>query len=365
MTVINMPLDYNEAEYIELAKDGEDGYFWKQLIPMDYELDYKGRHLKFDAPYLRNIKKAFEDNALGQQTAFQLANDDNDHDTEADRSSGRHYDPQRYRGEVSKLAINNRGLFGRFKLTKDGTQLIDTNKKLGVSVSLRENYPSHNGTKYPVVMRHVLGTLDPKIRNMGDWQKEVIALTDDKDEEVIDLTAPAETENKSEETSAEGDNVTVSKAEYEKMQKELKEFQDAEKEVETWINEDEDDEGKSEDDKDMSNEVKTDPRIIELSNKVAKSEWKAERGDFLRAGVPVKMLDLADQVMSDGASTYDISLSNNETVDSKDLIRKILNEARGTIDLSGESGHGVSEDEKDAEKNARESFEQSFMNELF
>lgn len=362
MTVINMPIDYTDAEYIELSDS--EGYFWKQLIPMNYKLDYKGRKLNFDEDYLRNIKKAFEENALGQQTAFQLANDDNEHDTVVDRATGRNYDPQRFRGEVEKLAINSRGLFGRFKLNKDGTQLIDNNKGLGVSVSLRENYPSHNGQKYPVVMRHVLGTLDPKIRSMGDWQKEVIALTDDKDEEVIDLTTAQTTENTEVDNSGESggeETVTVKKSDYDKLQTDLKEYQDAEREVDSWIEEDDDDDS----DTNMSNEPKADPRIIELSNKVAKSEWKAERADLVRAGVPNKMLDLAAEVMEDGASTYDIQLSNNETVDSKDLIRKILNEAKGTVDLSEESGHGVSEDEKKEEQSARDAFTSNFMNDLF
>lgn len=355
MTVINMPVDYTDAEYIELAE--EDGYFWKQLIPMNYSLDYKGRKLKFDEPYLRNIKKAFEENALGQQTAFQLANDDNEHDTAEDKAKGNFYDPKRYNGEVSRLAINNRGLFGRFKLTKDGTKLIDDNKKLGVSVSLRENFPSHNGQTYPVVMRHVLGTLDPKIRNMGDWQKEVIALTNDKDEEVIDLTVPTAADTDTPNT--EGDKILVSKSEWETAQTELKEFKEAEAQIESWMEE--------EDESDVTemSEPQVDPKVIELSNKVAKSEWRAERADLMRAGVPGAMLDLATPVMEDGYGVYDISLSNEETVDSKDLIRKILNEAKGYVDLSEEQGHGLSKEEKDQAENAYNEFEKSFMNDLF
>jgi hypothetical protein len=359
MTVINMPVDYTDAEYIELAD--EEGYFWKQLIPMNYSLDYKGRKLKFDETYLRNIKKAFEENALGQQTAFQLANDDNEHDTAEDRAAGRHFDPKRYNGEVSRLAINNRGLFGRFKLTKEGTKLIDDNKKLGVSVSLRENYPSHNGQTYPVVMRHVLGTLDPKIRNMDAWQKEVIALTNDKDEEVIDLTTaaqPADTDT----PPGDGENVSVSKAEYERMQSELKEYKDAESQIESWLEEEDDNES---DETSLSNQPQVDPQIIALSNKVAKSEWNAERANLMRAGVPGAMLDLATPVMEDGYGAYDIELSNNETVDSKDLIRKILNEAKGYVDLAEEQGHSLSKEERDAETNAYNDFEKSFMNDLF
>lgn len=357
MTVINMPLDYNEAEYIELAKEGteDSGYFWKQLIPMNYNLNYKGRQLKFDESYLRNIKKAFEEDALGEQTAFQLANDGNEHDTEDDKRAGRNYDPERYRGAVQNLAINSRGLFGKFKLTGDGAKTINENKKLGVSVSLRENFESDNGKKYPVVMRHVLGTLDPKIRRMGAWQKELISLTADKDEEVIDLTTPTDTAEK----------VEIDKSELETLRSELKEFKDAEEVIDSWANEADDDEDSEEEEETTSLSNVTDPRIIELSNKVAASEWRAERAELVRAGVPNKMLDLAATVMADGASTYDISLSNDETVDSKDLIRKILNEAKGTIDLSGENGHSLSQDERNEEKKAYDGFESSFMNDLF
>jgi hypothetical protein len=362
MTVIHMPMDYSDAEYIDLS--AEDGYFWKQLIPMGYELDYKGRKLKFDKHYLSNIKTAFEENALGQQTAFQLATDANEHDTDADKLAGRHYDPKRFQGDVEQLAINNRGLYGKFKLTKDGTKIISDNPRLGVSVSLKEGFKSHDGKTYPVVMRHVLGTLDPKIRDMGDWQKDYIALSetyDDKsDEEVIDLTAPGATETKqpadTQTPTADGENVTVKKSDYEKMQQDLQEYQDAEKEIESWLEEDDDDDT-------VDQAAPVDPKLIELSNQVAASQWEAERDKLLRKGVPVKMLDLATEVMSDGYSDYTIQLSNEKTVDSKDLIRKLLHEAEGAIDLSEEQGHGVSNDE--GENEARDQYIENFMRDLF
>lgn len=360
MTVIHMPVNSTDAEYIELA--AEDGFFWKQLIPMGYELDYKGRKLKFDEKYLRNVKTAFEENALGQQTAFQLATDANEHDTAIDKAMGRNYDPKRFQGDVQQLAINSRGLYGKFKLTKDGAQLINNNNRLGVSVSLKEGYKSHNGTEYPVVMRHVLGTLDPKIRNMSDWQKDYIDASetyDDKDDEVIDLTAPQTEEKPTETPPAEGENVTVSKADYEKMQADLKEYQDAETEIESWLEEDDNEE------ETVDQSAPVDPQLIELSNKVAASEWKAARADFVRKGVPQAMLDLATEVMSDGYSDQTISLSNSKTVDPKELILKLLHEAEGTVDLSEESGHSRSESEQKAENDAYSSFEANFMNDIF
>jgi hypothetical protein len=361
MTVIHMPINTDDAEYIDMS--GEDGYFWKQLIPMNYSLDYKGKKLLFDEQYLRNIKKAYEENALGQQTAFQLASDANEHDTAEDRALGRNYDPRRFHGDVSQLAVNSRGLYGRFKLTKDGTKLISDNPKLGVSVSLKEGYKSHNGKEYPVVMRHVLGTLDPKIRSMGDWQKDLITLTDDAEDEVIDLTTavPQKTEgDNGQNKDGQSTDTAALQAELERLRGELKEYQDAEATIDEWMNAEDDDDEESEDST-VNQSIPVDPKLIQLSNEVAEARWEKTKAEYLGRGVPRKMLDLCDEVMSDGYSDNTIQLSNSKTVDPKELIKAVLREAEGLVDLSEEHGHSVPNEEKTAETE----YIDNFMREYF
>lgn len=362
MTIIQTPVDNTEIEYLELSE--EDGTFWKQIIPMNYKLNYEGKDYLFDKSALESVKQAFNDKAVVDQTAFQLANDKNQHDSEEDIAAGRHYDPKRYAGEIEKLIINSRGLFGKVRATKDGAKLLQDNPKLGVSASLIPNYEK-DGKKYPLAMRHLLGTLDPKIKGMSGWTRNELLLSNviDENEEVIDLTTPTKPEeNTPTDTGVDPNKVSVDKAEYEAAMAELKEFKEAESTVDEWLKEQEE----SGNPVSLSNESpKRDPEIIRLSNEIAESKWEAKRADFMRKGVPMKMLDLATEVMKDGAGQTTINLSNDKTVDPKDLITQILHEAEGFVDLSEESGHSLSTEEHDAEKRHYDSFEKEFMNDLF
>lgn len=356
MTVINTPMDYTEAEHINLSD--ADGVFWKQIIPMNKEIVYNGHRIKFDANYLRQVKDSFDARVL-DQTAFQLANDSNQHDTPGQPIT-QNFDPQRYRGEVDKLALNNRGLFAKFKLTKDGAELIRKNPKLGVSASLKPNYVDSDGKVHPVVLRHVLGTLDPKIKGMSPWSKDEIALAvaDDENEEVIDLAA-ADTDTPAGDEGTE-DKVTIDKSVFDRMETQLRELQEGEALLDEILAEEDDEE--TEDNKvSLSNE---DPRITEALTKVAKSEWRAQRMEYVNKGVPAKMLDLATPVM-ESPDDFTINLSSGDSIDPRQTIHELLKQAEGAIDLSAESGHGMSADEKKAEQDEIDAMVDDFTRDLF
>lgn len=351
MTVIKTPLQEGEVELSEGDK------YWKLVLPLNYNLNYNGRQIRFDKKYLENVKQAFDDQVM-DQVAFQLANDDNAHDTDEDRRKGRHYDPQRFRGDIDQLEIrDNRsdgynGLWARLAPTEAGLKLINDNKKLGVSASLRESY-SHNGKVYPVVLRHVLGTLDPKIKGMGTWEKAEVSLSndDDKNEEVIDLTAPTDTkpEDKATETESteQTETVTVPKAEWdgvlEYINTRKQEDADAEKAIQEMAAEG------NEDETELSE--KPDPKYIELSNSVASERFERRADQWRREGVPNKMIELSRPVLSSGES-FDIELSNGNKVDTKAVISAMLDEAKGSIDLSEQQTNTANQEEKDEEAKA-------------
>lgn len=351
MPVLKTPLSTGE---VELSSDGK--YYWKQIIPLDYKLDYAGRKLNFNAAYLNDIVNAFKDNALGQQTAFQLADDDNSHDTDADKKAKRHFDPQRFRGDIADVEVrtngSNPGLWAKFDLTPEGLDLIKKNNKLGVSASLREQYPSHNGKVYPVVLRHVLGTIDPKIRGMGNWEAADVALANDEDvnEEVIDLTTAEKT--KDEKTS--GEKLEVDKSEWEAMKKFMEDSKKEDEELDELVKnilEDEDDEDEDDKKSNLSN-TETDPRIIELSNKFAAEQFERRADAWRREGVPNKMIELARPALATG-NAMDIELSNGAKQDGKAILSAMLDEAKGTIDMSAQSSHTQSQDDLDREAQDR------------
>jgi len=354
-----MPVEYGRAERIELSET--ENTFWKQIIPLDKTIVYNGNTIKFGRDMLNQIVTSFDKQVL-DQTAFQLANDSNQHDTPGVPLS-QHFDPRRYSGDVTKLVVNDRGLFGKFKLTKDGAELIKKNPRLGVSASLKPNYIDSDGNSHQIVMRHVLGTLDPKIKGMSPWSKDEITLSnDDETEEVIDLAA-ADTETPPTDDKSGGDNgntITVDKSDYENMKAQIDELSKGEDLLNEILAETEDDDKVS-----LSNEAPTvDPMVAELRSKVAKSEWKAERGDFTRIGVPASMLNLAEEIM-ESPDDVTINLSNGESADPKETIRKILMEAQGTVDLSAESGHGMSDDERSVNEKKQDDFVNDFMTDLF
>lgn len=355
MTVINLPLEYSS---VDLA---DNSLAWKQIIPMNKEIVYNGKKIKFSKELLERLKANHEAGIM-DQTAFQLVDDQNRHDTEEDMAQNRNWDPKRYQGNVQKLVVtDDGGLMGGFELTEEGRALIKKNNKLGVSASIKPNYVDDQGKVHDFVLRHVVGTLNPKIKGMSPWQMDSITLsaTDDENEEVFDLTttepAPADTQ-----TPPTGDTVSISREEYDRMTSTLNEFENGEELLDQILAEEDDDEVEPTNLSDTQ-PVK-DPAIVALENRVAASDWRAERKDFITAGVPVAMLNLCDDVMA-VADAPTINLSDGASVDPRDTIRKILEEAKGYVDLSDEGGHGYTPDERKAEQDAAQNFANGFIGE--
>ena len=153
---------------------GRKNLWRKQLLPLA-KITYEGRVIDFTKDYLSSLVTAFNDRAY-DQVPFQLADAENTH-TEA---------PERYRGEIAALEMTDDGLDVIVAVTDDGAQVLRDNPRLGVSARITEDYPRADGKFYSRALKHVLGTLDPRLTGMRPWQ--AIDATADEGQ-VIDLTA--------------------------------------------------------------------------------------------------------------------------------------------------------------------------------
>jgi hypothetical protein len=131
---------------------------WRKLLLPVGDVQYQGRVLKFTKDYLKSLAEAFRAKAY-DQTPFQIADRDNAHTN----------DPERFRGEITDMTVDNSGLWIDLEPTEQGDKLLKINPRLGVSARIIEGYDRSDGKFFPAAIQHVLGTLDPRIPSMGPW----------------------------------------------------------------------------------------------------------------------------------------------------------------------------------------------------
>jgi hypothetical protein len=353
------------------------GKLWrKQVLPVDESITYTDgtgakRTLAFDAGYLAKMVQAFNDGAY-DTVKFQIADAKNTH-TE---------DPERARGTVRALELTADGLDMIVDLTDDGAKLIGDNPDLPVSARIVEDLARADGQQFPVAIKHVLGTLDPRINGMSPWQ--AVDLANDPDIQTVDLSA-AEYDTK--EPAVSEPTLSV----WQKIGKALGLADTAtEDDVRAKLTDEKvidpaNDAGQlSAEDLAALEALANEPEPVALTAEVqaaidlansraeqaitetaqlrvnaAKSAWQAERLERLHAGVPAALLDLAAPWCGGDAPAGFIDLANTATtVESvRDAaaadMRKILDAHKGLIDLSviGESPHP---DEDNAASEARQ-----------
>lgn len=145
---------YSASPAVELASQ-----VWRKRVLPVGEVAYKGRTLRFTRDYLNELASAFADSAY-DQVPFQIADARNSHTN----------DPERYRGQVTGMEVADDGLYVTVATTEAGSRLLATNPRLGISARIVEGYDRADGRHYTAAMQHVLGTLDPRIPALGDWQ---------------------------------------------------------------------------------------------------------------------------------------------------------------------------------------------------
>jgi hypothetical protein len=147
----------------------------KQLLPVG-RINYKGRVIDFTREYLAGLVKAFGDRAY-DAVPLQFADEDNKH-TEK---------PEHRRGTVRALELTDDGLDVIVSAGPEAAAYLTEYPDLGISAKIVEDYERADGKFWPAAIKHVLGTLDPRLTGMRPWQ-EIAAANDGDDGEVIDLT---------------------------------------------------------------------------------------------------------------------------------------------------------------------------------
>lgn len=334
---------YEGRSVIDLSDDGSLAY-WKQVLPKKVVRytgkDGKRHEIDFNDEYLNDLAN----NKIVDEVGFLLADKDNAHTM----------DPERWRGKVEQFQVRDDGLYAKIVFpNRDAAKAVIDNPDLGVSARIIDGgRESSDGTSVSRGIVHVLGTLDPQVSGMSGWQTADLS-TEAGD--LLDLTT---------ETFEEKDMALKKPAvEYTAEEIEALEGEDLESflaEVSDLLGDtvDEDDDLTTEDaDEDteerepemaLSNEAQgqidlANSRATTALRQLAVARWEKTRDDYLAAGVPPHLLDLAAPVFQT-TDEFVVDLSSTEgagsEVDVAKIVKGLLDAAKGTIDLSAEEGHG-------------------------
>jgi hypothetical protein len=357
--------------------------FRKQLLPVA-KINYKGRVIDFTRDYLAGLVKAFNDRAY-DAVPFQLADAANAH-TE---------DPERWRGDIAALELTDSGLDVIVAASDDGAALLRKNPRLGVSAKIVEDYDRADGRFFGHALKHVLGTLDPRLTGMSPWQ--AIEAANDGDGDVIDLTAaeyaasePAKPAGRHEKPSEppQTEPPAAATAPTEDTHMALTEAQEArlarlldlpDDKFDAMLADPEPDAELTDAElqallADLEEEPPADPAAaepelvtagaalsseaqaaIDLVNDRAETQgielarvtqaldratYETERGHFAREyGIPPRITDVARKLLQGSGRV--VELANGESVDAGAIVRKLLSEVGKTVkmlDLSAELG---------------------------
>lgn len=392
------PYDLSEAEKIGKR------LYRKQVLKKGTIL-YKGQRIKFDDAFLTDLASSFKNGAY-DQVPFVLADTDNRHNE----------DPERFRGEITGFEVTKDGLDALVAVNKQGAKILEDNPKLGVSARIVQGLQKADGRTFKRAIRHVLGTMDPRVTGLRPWQ--AVDLSEEDDTEVVDLTAEIYEEDGHMAKRKQGKAVADDSATDDGLDLDLSSMSDAEflefldlgetttteddstvdddteddnpddrsvEEVETDTDEETEDDGSGvtdidpnsvdaggdededdeDDDTDLSDAVlDTEGRdeITQMRIDLAEERFKAERKDLLRAGVPKHLVDLAAPILSSPDATM-LDLSNaDEPVNATEIVRGVLEGVKGMIDLRPEIGHPVdlSTSEEDGETALLKQWEQEY-----
>lgn len=327
------------------------GLFRKQILKFE-TINYidprtgKRQTLTFDPQYGQKLIEAFRAGAY-PQVPFQLADGDNRHNN----------DPRNTSGEVVavELSRDGSGVDGILRLWGPGAEVVKNNPKLGVSARLLENTTMTDGRTWPVAMQHVLGTVDPQMRDMRPWEKvNSIDLSNGTVSKILDLSIatyersapmPEQDEGKGSgtvtlELSPDRaarltqllDEDEALSALAEQLGDELVDEQDEVEEEDDEFEDDEDgDEVQLSATYGPALELATtqisslETRVVELSNALNQQRVDAEVGEYERQDLAPAVVEAARPLLS--IATGAIELSNGvpgQAVDPGEVIREVL-----------------------------------------
>jgi hypothetical protein len=364
---VHTPLDRSPAQKIGRA------LYRKRILPVG-EITYDGKPLKFTREMHEQIAAAFNAGAY-DSVPFQLTNDKNEHTD----------DPERTRGVIKGFELTSDGLDALIEVGDRGRAAIEENPNLAVSARIKLDLTRADGKHFPAAIAHVLGTPDPRVAGLGPWEK-VADLAADLTP-VVDLTA--------ESFAPEGTGMALTPEQEAKLAKLLDNVGDdgtisagashdpladlSEEELQAIIDAATDPAPQAGDLEpapatasltadqqqaiDLANATadQAQQRVQAMEAQLAATQWAADRAAYLQAGVPKVMLDLAEPVAKlPGNFVIDLSNSGGEKVNATDVVRGLLDAAKGTVDLSGPKGDPTSESNPD-EAEARESVVKAYL----
>jgi hypothetical protein len=158
----------------------------RQLLPIG-DITYEGRKISFTRDYLSRLVQAFRDKAY-DAVPFQFASHDNKHTNKVEQR----------RGTVRDLELTDDGLDVIVEAGKTAGDYLTEFPDLGISASIVEAYGRADGKFFPAAIKHVLGTLDPRLTGMRQWEPVTAALASEMWQgmdfsadagEVLDLTS--------------------------------------------------------------------------------------------------------------------------------------------------------------------------------
>lgn len=347
--------------------------FRKQILPVG-EFNYRGKKLDLSRERLAAMRQAWKDKAY-DQIPFQLADDGNAHTHTKD--------PRYTEGELVDVEVDDReGLVGTLALSEEGAKIVEKNPKLGVSAKINFNYVRDSDQAYfPAAIEHVLGTINPHLKGMSPWQEVVTLSSSNGDEsEYVDYSdahyrtpvqlteyndkgadmgetrtgeGEVNTDQNAKNATAEGTGTGAEGTPQTKQTGGTDDGTEADDDeelralLEDLNREADEDGGESKGGQAVSNEnyeamalsvQEQGKQVAELTAQLNEEKWRREAEAYVHAGVPPAIVELAAPVMKANETTT-VELSDGNKSDAASVVRSILEEAKGTVDLSEEQGH--------------------------
>lgn len=363
VVALHSPQDCDPGRVVSLAKVGK---VWrKQILPLG-SINYEGRQIRFDSEYHKQLVRNFRAGAY-PQVPFQLADKDNAHTN----------DPERTRGELVDLRAEPTGLYGYFRLSKP--ELVLNNRNLGVSCRIIENYSRESdGKHFGHSLQHVLGTLDPRVTGMKPW--ESVELASAQADQTVDLAGSVWPEPSKDGGTVPNDNtekhvVELSTAQLERLQRLLDEDPDEgdELELDASMFEGEEEDQELEGDSDQQDEELAEGgdedlvlatvhnlqrQVLQLTNTIDTRDSEYELAQLAATGLAPSLIEAARPLLALGSGV--VELSNGSTVSPAAQTRKLLREIlelsqRGyaTVELDREDGFTLGGDSRETLRQAQ------------
>jgi hypothetical protein len=336
------PFVVSDVEVVELSDDKGKRKLWKKQILPAGTRKYKGNELDF-SKINPAVLKAFDEKAF-DAVPFVMSLTSNEHPQVGQEG-------ELIEGDLDKLELADDGsLYGYFDLSHSYKVLNAIRKsrgKFGVSGRIEVDYTAPDSDKhFDYALSHVCGTTRPHLKGMVGWTPVDLSEAD-KEREVIDFSGEVIDEPTT--TKETGDDLVAVEIPKEKLDKLLALLDYEEDAIEETAD---DIEKKTE--VELPDAVKEQIAAAEKASKdalqlaetmqvdAAKTRWDAERAILLSEGVPPAILDLAGKVLG-RHKPVTLEFAEGDIVDATEVVRNILDESKGFVDLGEERGHSFRE----------------------